>query len=125
MNDDGWDRVATLSSGVSVGSRWSCDDQGHRFDVLDTIAEFARKPGSIYIHCHAGMCRGPTVAVVALLARHGSATWRIGTCVGLVVDAMLSQYRWFPLAPEFYQPVINEIHHWHTARTTRRPEVAT
>lgn len=152
MNDDGWDRVANLCCPVSVGSRWSCDDQGHRFDrrihiqypgqpctcknqgpddlhltlvekqplgfdVLDTIAEFSKKPGSIYIHCHAGMCRGPTVAVVVILSRYGG-RWGIGRCMGLVVDAMLSDYKWFPLVPEFYQPVINEIHHWHKQRST-------
>lgn len=85
------------------------------FELLDRLAEFARQPGSLYVHCRAGMCRGPTVAVVALVARGLT----VGQAMGAVADAMVSQYRWFPLAPEFYQPVINEVYQWANERGAR------
>ncbi len=78
------------------------------FELLDSIATFARQPGSLYVHCRAGMCRGPTVAVVCLVARGLT----VGQAMGAVADAMVSQYKWFPIAPEFYQVVINEVYRW-------------
>lgn len=35
----------------------------------DLIAAFARQPGRLLVHCWGGVCRGPTVAVLALVAR--------------------------------------------------------
>ncbi len=153
MDDDVWDRCAWLEDGVSVGSRWSCDDRGHLFDrrihiqypgqecvcknqgpddlhlslvekqplgfeLMDRIAEFARKPGSIYVHCKAGMCRGPTVAVIVLLARHGTGwhRWGVGRAMGGVSDSMMRNYKWHPLVPEFDRQVITEIYEWNKQR---------
>lgn len=82
------------------------------FELLNRVAVFATPPGTIYVHCRAGMCRGPTVAVVALVARGLT----VGQAMGTVADAMVSQYRWFPLAPEFDQQVIDEVYRWRSLR---------
>lgn len=41
---------------------------------LDAIADYARRPGPILIHCAAGQCRGPTVGLMAMVAR-GEVPW--------------------------------------------------
>ena len=147
MDDDGWDRIAWVDDGVSVGSRWSCDEKGRLFDrrihiqypgqecvcknqgpndlrinlvekqllgfeLMDKIAEFAKTRGEIYVHCKAGMCRGPTVAVVCLVARYR----QVGEAMGMVSDAMMSRYKWNPLVPEFDRQVITEIYEWDKQR---------
>jgi hypothetical protein len=91
------------------------------FELLDEIAEYARKRGSIYVHCKAGMCRGPTVAVVVLLARYGTGfqRWGVGRAMGGVSDAMMSQYKWCPIVPEFDRQVITEIYQWNKQRAAR------
>lgn len=38
--------------------------------VAEVIA-YARRPGTILAHCAAGMCRGPTLAILAVMARGG------------------------------------------------------
>lgn len=82
------------------------------FKLLDRIYEFAKIGGKLFVHCRAGMCRGPTVAVACLVSRGMT----VGEAMGTVVDAMVSQYKWFPLLPEFHQPVMQEIHEWNQKR---------
>jgi hypothetical protein len=36
---------------------------------LGRVSEFARQPGTLLIHCAAGICRSPTYAVLAKIAR--------------------------------------------------------
>ena len=36
---------------------------------LETVAEYCRRPGTLLIHCVAGINRGPTLAILAKLAR--------------------------------------------------------
>ncbi len=77
-------------------------------DLIKRIAEFARQPGSLFIHCGAGQCRSPLVATVALVARGMD----IAAAQEQISQAMLSQYRYVPRTPEWFAGPVDEARKW-------------
>lgn len=75
--------------------------------TLDRIKQFAQAPGSVYVHCAAGQCRGPTIALVSLIAR-GMAPWDALACI---VKATWRQYPEH-VAPHFESSVLQQILTW-------------
>ncbi len=55
---------------------------------IQAIHRVAVLPGRLFIHCGAGMCRSPTAAIVALVARG----YTPGQAMGAIADAMWRQY---------------------------------
>lgn len=68
--------------------------------VAEVIA-YARRPGRLLSHCAAGMCRGPTLGILAVMARGGDPHEAIGAVSrGLwrdYRDQTQPELRWQPL----------------------------
>jgi len=86
--------------------------------VIEQIVDFAVATPSIFVHCNAGQCRGPTVAALCLMARGQTAA----VAQQAVRAAMLTQYA-APVEPAFFQNVFDEIE--VVMRTRRRLQVIT
>ena len=70
------------------------------------IAAFAKPDGRLLCHCAAGLCRGPTMAVLAKIAR-GCTPWQ---AMHDVAAAMwLGQQR----SPQFFSLPLSEISRWY------------
>lgn len=74
-------------------------------ELIRQIWDFAAKPGRLLIHCGAGMCRSPTAAVVALMARGST----IGQAMGQITDGTCLQYEFEPISPWWEHAVIQQI----------------
>lgn len=70
------------------------------------IAGFASKPGRLLCHCAAGLCRGPTMAIIAKIAR-GCTPWQAAHDVS---QAMWLGYRQHP---QLFCVPLNEICGWY------------
>jgi len=83
---------------------------------IERIAQWAASPQErpILIHCGAGMCRSPTAAIVALVARGEQP----GIAMGDIAQAMWTQYVDDPITPWWEHAVMQEIFHW--ARNRKR-----
>lgn len=69
---------------------------------MESIVEYARQPGKLLVHCAAGICRAPTVAVLCKVAR-GCTPWQ---AMHDVAAGMWLAYRH---APSFGYRPLNEI----------------
>ena len=58
-----YDDLTSLSTAIPLESPLSDQKQ------IQRIAAYARQPGRLLSHCAAGMCRGPTMAILAKCAR--------------------------------------------------------
>lgn len=81
-------------------------------ELIQKIADFAKLPKEgfpprLYVHCTSGMCRGPTAAMVCLIARGKEP----GAAMGDIADAMWTQYR-DRITPWWEYDVVREIFEW-------------
>jgi hypothetical protein len=72
--------------------------------LIMCVYNYARNSDRLLIHCHVGMHRSPTLAVIALHARGLS----LGTAEGIIVDATLG-YEESPTMPHWEFSVMQEI----------------
>lgn len=81
---------------------------------IERIEGWASSPANspILIHCGAGMCRSPTAAIVAMVARGEQP----GLAMGAIADAMWRQYYEDPITPWWEHAVMQEIFHWSRNR---------
>lgn len=101
------DLVETMTEKIPLG-----------LERIERIAGWASSPANspILIHCGAGMCRSPTVAIVALVARGEQP----GLAMGAIADAMWRQYIEDPITPWWEHAVMQEIFWWTRQTATAK-----
>jgi hypothetical protein len=63
-------RACATADGPGLIVRWSEGQPLSAMSVpLAEVAEFARRPGRLLVHCAGAVCRSPTLAIVAKVAR--------------------------------------------------------
>ena len=63
-------QCVVTGQGNGLRIRYAEGDSLGTIDVpLSEIIAYARRPGDLYVHCAAGACRGPTIALLAMVAR--------------------------------------------------------
>jgi hypothetical protein len=63
-------RVCATGDGPGFIVRWSEGQSLSAMSVpLDEVAAFARRPGRLLVHCSGAVCRSPTLAIAAKVAR--------------------------------------------------------
>lgn len=97
----GWGLPVRLEEGRQVGS-WD--------RTLDAIGNYARRPGKLLAHCAGGAYRGPTLALVAKIARGRppleavldiyQAMWFDSRCLpGFMTEPTEEIFRWAETLP--------------------------
>lgn len=74
--------------------------------ALQTIAAFARRDGRILCHCAAGLCRGPTMAILAKIAR-GCTPWQA------MHDVSQAMWLGYQQSPMLFREPLTEICRWY------------
>lgn len=80
--------------------------------LIDQIAAFGRGTDRIFVHCAAGMCRGPTAATIVLVSRGYS----VGAAMGAVTNGTCC-YLVQPIMPWWEFAVMEEIRRWASERS--------